>query len=78
MVEDKGFTIALEVSVIFCGREARDLPVLAKQSARDSKFDVVICDENGVVPRIVVELMPGLDRSGRLSHGEIVDICLMW
>ena len=50
--------------------------MLAKKSARNSKFDVVFRDENGVVSRIVVELMPGLGKSGRLSHGEIVDLCL--
>jgi hypothetical protein len=46
--------------------------VLAKKSARNSKFDLVLRDEYGVVSRIVVELMPGLGRSGRLSHFEIV------
>jgi hypothetical protein len=50
----------------------RNLPVLAKKSARNSKFDLVLRDEYGVVSRIVVELMPGLGRSGRLSHYEIV------
>jgi hypothetical protein len=53
-------------------RESRSLPVLAKKSARNSEFDVVLRDEDGVVSRIVVELMPGLGRSGRLSHYEIV------
>ena len=50
--------------------------MFAEKSTGDSKFDVVLCDEDGVVSRIVVKLMPGLSRSGRLSHAEFVD--LMW
>lgn len=48
--------------------------MFAEKSTGNSKFDVVLCDENGVVSRIVVKLMPGLSRSGRLSHGEIVNL----
>ena len=48
--------------------------MLAEKSIGDSKFDLVLSDENGVVSRIIVELMPGLGRSGRSSHAEIVNL----
>jgi hypothetical protein len=74
MMEDEGFTIALKTSVSSRHERSGSLPVLAKKSTRDSKFDVVLGDEDGVVSRIVVELMPDLGGSDRLRHCEPVDL----
>jgi hypothetical protein len=56
-------------------RESRSLPVLAKKSTGDSKFDVILREKYGIVSRIIVELMPGLGWSGSLSHG---DVAALW
>lgn len=66
-------TITLSISANV-GVQEIGSPVLGKQSAGDSKLDLVLGDEDCVVSRVVVVLMPGFGRYIGLSHADIGDL----